>query len=168
VWVLLFIGERACDFLNQYAPGYYPGRYSGAIYRDDPELQLPRKVGRGNVLADCALTGLALGTIAGAFILLRVSIVSILRAYLIILTGSLAFAVVGALLGYGLGAIIPGYYRGAFRAGSEPWFEPREVGMGLGLTQGLIAGLAVGAVVVVAVTWYRARIRSSEQGPARE
>ncbi|HEY8504090.1 MAG TPA: hypothetical protein VIL46_05875 [Gemmataceae bacterium] len=82
---------------------------------------------------------------------------TVFRAFAIILGSGFAFAAGGALIGYTLAVAIPQHYRGVFRAGRDPEFDPVSVGFGLGLAQGLIAGLVIGCVVVLAVTWYSAR-----------
>jgi hypothetical protein len=53
--------------------------------------------------------------------------------------------------------VAPGYYRGVYSSGRDPWFDPVAVGTGLGLTQGVTCGLFVGGVVVFSVAWYNAR-----------
>lgn len=82
---------------------------------------------------------------------------TVARGFIIIVLSGLAFALGGGLIGYALAVILPGYYRGVFSGGREPWFDPVGVGIGLGLSQGLICGLVVGAVVVLAVAWYNSR-----------
>ena len=72
------------------------------------------------------------------------------RAFVIIAVSTIVLATGGAAIGYSLGRFAPFYYRGVFRAGGSPDFNPVQVGFGLGLTQGLIAGLIVGAAVVLA------------------
>jgi hypothetical protein len=74
------------------------------------------------------------------------------RAIVIIGVSAIALATGGATIGYSLGRFAPFYYRGVFRGGESPDFNPVQVGFGLGLTQGLIAGLIVGAIVVIAKT----------------
>src|SRR5262249_21201796 len=53
---------------------------------------------------------------------------------------TLLFAAIGATIGYGLGALRPGYYRTVYRVGREPWFDPVSVGIGQGVTQGTGGG----------------------------
>jgi hypothetical protein len=74
------------------------------------------------------------------------------RGFLIVISSTLAFGLVGMMIGYALGAAMPGYYRGVFSNGNAPDFDPVQVGFGLGLSQGLLGGLAVGMVVVLAVS----------------
>ena len=82
---------------------------------------------------------------------------TVAKGFRVIILSGLAFALGGGLIGYALAVILPGYYRGVFGSGREPWFDPVEVGIGLGVSQGLICGLFVGAVVVLAVAWYNSR-----------
>lgn len=79
------------------------------------------------------------------------------KGFSIILLSGFAFALGGGAIGYTLAVVLPGYYRGVYSSGREPWFDPMEIGIGLGATQGLICGLVVGAVVVLAVAWYNSR-----------
>jgi hypothetical protein len=69
----------------------------------------------------------------------------------------------GFALGVLLGILAPGYYRGVFRLGNDPSFNPIQVGAGLGLTQGLVIGIVVGCVITFAVAWYESRTRKSDQ-----
>ncbi len=82
---------------------------------------------------------------------------TVARGFLIIILGGFAFALGGGLIGYALAVTVPGYFRGVFSSGREPWFDPVAGGVGLGISQGLICGLVLGAVVVLAVAWYNAR-----------
>ncbi len=77
---------------------------------------------------------------------------SVKKAFIIIGLSAIALATSGATIGYSLARFAPFYYRGVFRGGESPDFNPVQVGLGLGLTQGLISGLIVGAVVVLAKT----------------
>lgn len=75
---------------------------------------------------------------------------------LIVISG-LMFGAFGALIGWVLAVLTPGYYRSVFNAdNSDIW----QIGVGLGLTQGLFAGLVVGCVVVLAAAWYRSRVKT--------
>jgi hypothetical protein len=87
---------------------------------------------------------------------------TVFKGFLIVILSSMAFGFGGALIGYSLGVAMPGYYRGVFRSGRDPWFDPVAVGLGLGLTQGLICGVIVGAVVVLAVAWHNSRRRAMD------
>jgi hypothetical protein len=73
---------------------------------------------------------------------------TILRAFVIILGTACGFGTAGALIGYLLGTVTPGYYSAMFRTTLA---NEAAVGVGLGLTQGLVAGLVVGSIVVLAV-----------------
>ncbi len=84
------------------------------------------------------------------------------RAFAIIVSCGISFAAGGVAVGYALARFAPYYYRGVFRGGDSPDFDPVQVGLGLGLVQGLIAGLMVGAVVVLAVSISGSR--RSEEG----
>jgi hypothetical protein len=87
---------------------------------------------------------------------------TVAKGFLIVILSSIGFALGGALIGYTLGVLTPGYYRAVFSSGRQPWFDPVAVGLGLGLTQGLVCGVVVGAVVVLAVAWYNSRQRVPE------
>lgn len=82
---------------------------------------------------------------------------TIVKGFRIIILSGFAFGLGGGLIGYTLGVLLPNYYRGAFRNGREPWFDPVAAGVGLGLSQGLMFGLLLGAVVVLAVAWYNSQ-----------
>jgi hypothetical protein len=85
---------------------------------------------------------------------------TVLRGFLIVILSGSAGGAIGALVGYILARVMPGYYRGVFgNAGNAPWFNPVEVAVGLGITQGMICGVVVGCVVVLAVAWYESRKR---------
>lgn len=75
---------------------------------------------------------------------------SVTRGVAIIVVCGACFGAAGGLLGFTLGVVAPAYYRGVFRAGDDPGFEPVQVGLGLGVTQGLICGVFIGSVVVLA------------------
>jgi hypothetical protein len=87
---------------------------------------------------------------------------TVMKGFFIVILSSIVFGLGGASIGYTLGLTMPGYYRGIFGSGREPWFDPVAVGLGLGLTQGLICGVVVGAVIVLAVAWYNSRRRALE------
>ncbi len=158
-FVFMQVGEGVYAFIDAYAPGYFPGCYSGLIRHSQPGFDAPRKIAWGQLLFNSGMCGAAcLGSVTLLVLGLRLGgAVSVFRAYLIICLSGLAGACAGGGAGYLLGVAVPGYYRGVFRAGGEAWFDPLQVGVGLGVSQGLLVGLAVGAVVVVAVAWYRSR-----------
>jgi len=58
-------------------------------------------------------------------------------------------ALLGSLVGMGIGTAAPEYYRHVFGAGSDTDFHPVAVGGVLGFLQGGGLGLAVGLVLVV-------------------
>jgi hypothetical protein len=77
---------------------------------------------------------------------------TVLRAFAIVLGAGGLGAGLGALIGYALAVLTPGYYATVFpNAAARPGFNPVHVGVGLGLSQGLIVGLVIGCVVVLAV-----------------
>lgn len=82
---------------------------------------------------------------------------TVTRAMIAILSFAMVFAAGGALIGMGVGALVPDYYRNLFRHGHEPHFDPVMVGTGLGLTQGALIGTAAGVIVVVALVWQHVR-----------
>ena len=94
---------------------------------------------------------------------------TVVRGFVITLASSLAFACVGAAVGYTLGSVAPDYYRTVFRIPPEASINTAQAGLGLGITQGLGTGLIVGLVIVVAVAWYNSRmaVGSSSDRPDR-
>ena len=75
---------------------------------------------------------------------------SIFRGFAIIFIFVVSFAVVGGLLGFGLGVGVPSYYRTVVVGGDDPDFNPVLVGLGLGIPQGAVSGLVIGSVLVLA------------------
>ena len=74
---------------------------------------------------------------------------------------TLTMGIVGAGVGLTLGLSAPAYYRGVFRHGDAPWFDPPSVGLGLKLSQGLILGALLGiAIVALFITRDTQRIRA--------
>jgi hypothetical protein len=71
---------------------------------------------------------------------------------------TVASACVGCLIGAGIGAIAPEYYRFLFRAAPDSDFHPAAVGGSMGLIQGGGVGLAVGVLLVVIHCWYTLRL----------
>ncbi len=90
---------------------------------------------------------------------------SVTKGFSIVISSALAFGVIGAVLGFTLGVMAPGYYRAVFRSGEAPNFHPPSVGFGLGFTQGIVAGLLVGVAVVFAVAWYQSRVNQRDEIP---
>jgi hypothetical protein len=83
---------------------------------------------------------------------------TVFKAFAIILTSAIGFALVGGGVGWTLGTVTPAYYRTVYGyAGQRPGFDPVQVGLGLGITQGLVCGVFVGVVVVLAVAWHQSR-----------
>lgn len=78
---------------------------------------------------------------------------SMLGAIATVAGSTLAFAGIGACIGWSLGTYSPGYYRSVFRNGDEPWFDPVAVGVGQGLTQGVAGGVVIGLIVVALFLW---------------
>jgi hypothetical protein len=157
-FVFMEVGEVLYSFTYEFAPGFFPGCYPSLIYHNVPGFDAPRKMAWGDVLFSSSICG---ATCIGSVTLLIRGFhlggaMSILRAYLIVFLSGIAGACFGGMVGYVMAVVLPGYYRGVFRAGGEVWFDPVQVGLGLGVTQGLLIGLALGAVVVLAVAWYRA------------
>lgn len=69
-------------------------------------------------------------------------------------------------VGFLLGKFLPAYYRTVFLNGQDEGFDPLAVGIGQGLTQGITAGAVVGVLLVVALTWYRAKTFVAKGGTA--
>ena len=67
-------------------------------------------------------------------------------------------AVIGCLVGCGIGAFAPEYYRVVFHAGSDPNFRPVAIGGVLGLLQGSGVGMAVGILLVIMHWWFSFRV----------
>jgi len=78
---------------------------------------------------------------------------SILGAIATITGSTVALAGIGGVLGWSLGTYAPGYYRGVFRNGDDPSFDPVAVGVGQGLTQGFAGGVVVGLILVALFLW---------------
>ena len=88
---------------------------------------------------------------------------TILGAVATIAGSTVAFAIIGAGVGWALGMYAPGYYRSVFQGGNEPWFDPVAVGLGQGLTQGVAGGVVVGLVVVALLIWRDSRLQPESQ-----
>lgn len=140
--------------LNRFAPGFYPGVFPRAH--------------RGGLAADVGIgtgivQGVSLGLLAGTAVAMALAwfrqlrLASSLHALAVLLGFAAAFAVVGTLVGFGLGVFNPGYYRSLLPGGSSPDFNPVDVGIGLGCSQGTILGVVVGVTAVVLLAWRRAR-----------
>jgi hypothetical protein len=155
----MVLAGRACEVIDREAPAYWPAAYPWAVERSAPGFDFPRKLGRGILLIQSCQWGFwVFGTLTAVVVVGRWGgVMFLLTAYLLVGASAVLGAVAGGLIGYGMGAALPGYYRGVFASGREPWFDPVHVGVGLGITQGLLAGLAVGAVVVLAWALVRSR-----------
>jgi hypothetical protein len=79
---------------------------------------------------------------------------TVTRGFVITLFSGLSCAILGTLLGFGIGTLAPDYYRMVFRIPPGVPLNPIHVGLGLGLTQGLTVGLVIGLVIVVVVAWH--------------
>jgi hypothetical protein len=76
------------------------------------------------------------------------------KAFAIILTGALGFALVGGGIGFLIGTFAPDYYYATFQMArwpTGPSFDPVQAGLGLGITQGFVGGTVVGVLVVLAI-----------------
>lgn len=80
------------------------------------------------------------------------------RAVVTVLASTLLLAAVGGGIGFLLGRFVPDYYRGMFRDGYAPHFDPVSVGLGQGLTQGMAGGVVVGLVIVALLCWREVRL----------
>lgn len=74
------------------------------------------------------------------------------KAVLIVLSSALLFALAGSAIGYGLGVLVPSYYRNLYTSGDSPNFDAVQMGLGLGITQGFSGGIVVGLIVVFLLT----------------
>ena len=92
---------------------------------------------------------------------------TVLRGFLITILSGVAFGVVGALIGYGLGVAAPDYYRIVFRMHPESQYDLPTFGLGVGLVQGAGVGIFVGVAIVLAVSWHDSRVpvRRPEETP---
>jgi hypothetical protein len=84
---------------------------------------------------------------------------TIRNAIITVISCTLLFAAVGASIGYGLGALRPGYYRTVYRVGQAPWFDPVSVGIGQGVTQGAGGGAVIGVLLVAIMSWRETRLQ---------
>ncbi len=159
-FVFMEIGEVVFAFIDEFAPGFFPGCYSELIPLSKHGFDVPRKFAWGDILMSTAICGVGcMGSVTLLITGLRLgSAMSVLRASVIVCLGGLACACAGGGGGYLLGVAVPGSVRGLFRAGGEAWFNPPQVGLGVGVWQGFLAGSTVGAVVAVVVAWFRGRL----------
>ncbi|MGV3720781.1 MAG: hypothetical protein ACO1SX_07710 [Actinomycetota bacterium] len=96
------------------------------------------------------------GLIGGA--MLNATQVSLGRGIAAVVICAVCFSLLGGMAGYLIGAFAPGYYRGVFANGSDPSFDPVQVGIGQGVTQGLVGGVFVGLIIVALAAWHDARV----------
>lgn len=85
----------------------------------------------------------------------------VIRSFYMIVSTTMLFGLIGALLGLTLSILTPAYIRNAYDVlESEIW----QIGVGAGFTRGLICGLIAACSVLVATAWYRSRmIRALKQ-----
>jgi hypothetical protein len=75
------------------------------------------------------------------------------RALGVVGVGALAGGVLGAAIGWALGAFAPSAYASMFERGSDPSFNPVAVGVALGFPQGLAAGIVVSFLYLFWLKW---------------
>ncbi len=161
----------AGEWIDNNARGYFEASFFPVMAgTGSPEYvsEMSSQYGRNFMSDDGAGLGIVVtAPLLGMFLWCRLGgIMTILRAYLLVFGTGALFGVGGGLVGWALAVANPGYYRGVFRSGSEPWFDPVQVGVGLGISEGLTAGTIVGAVVALALAYYRARVDSARIGAA--
>jgi hypothetical protein len=83
---------------------------------------------------------------------------SLRKATLYIAATTVIAAVIGCLVGMGIGTLAPDYYRYVFRVGPDADFHPGAVGGAMGLLQGGGVGLVIGVLLVVIHYWYSLRV----------
>jgi hypothetical protein len=84
------------------------------------------------------------------------------KAFLIALTSALVCGVLGALLGWAIGAFAPDAYVGMLRLPPGS-FSPVQFGVGVGLIQGVFTGLGLAIILVGIVAWHDVRTRQLSQ-----
>ena len=81
----------------------------------------------------------------------------LVRAFYMIVSTTVIFGAIGALVGWSMAIVLPAYFRDVYDTlESEAW----QVGIGKGLSTGLISGVIIGCSVLLATAWYRSRIKS--------
>jgi hypothetical protein len=155
------IGGLVALALNQFAPAYYPGVFPHAVGGGYACI-----VGVGTGILQGLILGFLVGSVVAASLgwFKQLQLTPCARALTIIAAFGIGFAVVGTLVGYGLGTFAPDYYRGVVSGGRQPNFNPVDVGIGLGCSEGLLFGAVVGTVVVVVLAW-RQSGRTSPRTP---
>jgi hypothetical protein len=91
----------------------------------------------------------------------RIACVTERRALSDLVISAAGSSLLGALIGWCIGTVAPGYYRAVVRGGEDPSFSPVDFGLGQGATLGVVAGLATGVVLVAFFTWYYDRRRTA-------
>ncbi len=81
------------------------------------------------------------------------SAMNILKAITTVAATTILSAIVGGLIGAGLGKIAPTYYLQTLHVRDSNSFNAIEMGLGLGVTQGLIGGIIVGMLIVGFLVW---------------
>ncbi|MEM9411571.1 MAG: hypothetical protein AAGA30_10685 [Planctomycetota bacterium] len=82
----------------------------------------------------------------------------IVRSFSMIISTSVIFGFLGALIGLLLAILTPAYFREIYEAvDSDIW----QITLTLGLTRGLICGVIAASSVLVATSWYRSRIKNA-------
>lgn len=80
------------------------------------------------------------------------------KATLYVASLTVVAALLGCLVGIGIGTVAPEYYRFVFRAGPDADFHPSAVGGVMGLLQGGGIGMTIGVLLVVIQYWYSLRL----------
>jgi hypothetical protein len=83
---------------------------------------------------------------------------SLRKATLYIAATTAMAALIGCLVGMGIGTLAPDYYRYVFRVGPDADFHPAAVGGAMGFLQGGGVGLVIGVLLVVLHYWYSLRL----------
>lgn len=91
---------------------------------------------------------------------------SISKILLLVLLPAALFALVGGLLGAGLGMLAPDYYRSVLAGGQAPGFQPVQAGIGLGVTQGFVGGAVLGAILLAVVIGRQLALEAPQSKPA--
>jgi hypothetical protein len=84
----------------------------------------------------------------------------------LVVSSTVFFTAAGGALGFAIGKFLPAYYRTINRHGQSEEFDPLAFGIVQGLTQGITVGAAVGVLLVIVLTWYRAKTFVPKSGSA--
>ena len=87
---------------------------------------------------------------------------SIRKAFLLLVSTTLFFTILGGVVGLILGKYLPNYYKYIFRDGDDTEFDPLAVGVGQGLTQGITAGAIIAVILLVVMVWHD--VRTGDRG----